>query len=36
MKLKIHIFLLFLAVLVFGTLGSGLVEGMENNKNFMI
>ena len=33
MKLKkLHIFLLFLAVLVFGTLGSGLVEGMENNK----
>ena len=31
MKLKkLHIFLLFLAVLVLGSLGSGLVEGMEN------
>ena len=37
MKLKkLHIFLLFLAVLVFGTLGSGLVEGMKNNKDTTI
>ena len=33
MKLKkLHIFLLFLAVLVLGTLGSGIVEGMESKK----
>ena len=33
MKLKkLHIFLLFLAVLVFGTLGSGVVEGMKSNE----
>ena len=31
MKLKkLHIFLLFLAVLVFGSLSSGFIEGLEN------
>ena len=34
MKLKkLHIFLLFLAVLVFATLGSSVVEGLTNEKN---